>query len=105
MQITKTSQTNLALGDPERLEAGEEVTLHLVVFDRFGNIATHVKQNGSFITSGFTADISISGSGLSNGTNTPTLTLPLGQVQFPVTDVPILLISKDELNFADPVGK
>ncbi|MGH8373466.1 MAG: hypothetical protein ACRETO_12145, partial [Gammaproteobacteria bacterium] len=88
LQMAAVSRTNLPLGDPDRLEAGETVTVKLSVVDAYGNTVSTVKDaNGVRQDATFDATIALSGHATSGGdTGSVVLHLNQGTVNFPVTD-------------------
>ena len=91
VRLTALSRTNLATGDPDRLEAGETVTVGLQLLDQYGNVASTVKDaNGNRQDDDVDATVTLSGHASSNGSAGPvTVHVARGIAQFPVTDAQV----------------
>jgi hypothetical protein len=81
-------KTNNNLGDPDRLEAGETVTVQLALIDEFGNtVSSIIDEENNSIDADISVTVNLPGQSQSN--NQPEsiqLNLTRGQTQFPVTD-------------------
>jgi len=84
--FSRTGMTNLALGDPARLEAGETAMVKLRITDRFGNLTTTVKSGTGRQDANYGIELGLTGGAEVNGqTGSAAIAIHRGEAEFGVT--------------------